>query len=81
MTGAQVWQPTAQQVADARVTGLMRSVGIADLVRLRAESIADAAWFWNAVVDDLGIPFSSPTPTSSTRRVGWPSRAGSSAER
>jgi acetyl-CoA synthetase len=55
-----VWRPGPDHVDGANVTRLMRRHGSADLEELRARSVADVAWYWGAVVDDLGLPFSTP---------------------
>ena len=55
-----VWRPSEEYVARANVTRFMRAHGIdtyADLVR---RSVDDIAWFWDAVVHDLGIEFFRP---------------------
>ncbi len=54
------WQPTPEYVASANVTRFMRRHGIATLAELRHRSVDDLAWYWGAVVEDLGIPFSEP---------------------
>jgi acetyl-CoA synthetase len=55
-----VWVPDDATVERANVTRFMRRHGIASLAELSARSIADIEWFWEAVVDDLGIEFSHP---------------------
>jgi acetyl-CoA synthetase len=52
------WTPTGDSTS--RVEQLMSSVGVATLGELHARSVADPAWFWNAVVHDLGFPFPRP---------------------
>lgn len=37
------------------MTGLARTHGLAGIDELRARSVADTAWFWDAVVTDLGL--------------------------
>lgn len=54
------WEPTSEQVERARVTRLMRSLGIDGLAELRRRSVEDIGWFWDAVVADLGIEFATP---------------------
>jgi len=54
------WEPTPEYVERANVTRLMRAHGIASLEELRARSVADISWYWDAAVKDLGIPFSTP---------------------
>src|SRR4051812_33599465 len=49
--------PTAEQVAAARVTGLMARTGTPTLGELRTRSAAEPEWFWRHVLDDLALPF------------------------
>jgi acetyl-CoA synthetase len=55
-----VWTPTRDDIEGANVTRLMRANGIHTFAELRARSVADIAWFWDAVVQDLGIEFIDP---------------------
>jgi acetyl-CoA synthetase len=55
-----IWNPSKDYVEHANVTRLARTNGVADLVELRAKSVADVAWYWDAVVKDLGLPFRVP---------------------
>jgi len=55
-----VWRPTEAYVERANVTRLMRANGIATEEDLLHRSVADIAWFWDAVVRDLGLEFSRP---------------------
>lgn len=55
-----VWLPTAERVDRANVTRLARTVGAAALGDLRARSVADVEWYWDAAVRDLGLPFRTP---------------------
>jgi acetyl-CoA synthetase len=54
------WVPTTEYVERANVTRLMRAHGIEDYWDLVRRSQDDVRWFWDAVVDDLGIVFSVP---------------------
>ncbi|MEP6759488.1 MAG: AMP-binding protein [Actinomycetota bacterium] len=56
----EVWRPTVEQVDAANVTRLMRAHGIDRFHDLVRRSIADPAWFWDAVVQDLDLEFSTP---------------------
>jgi acetyl-CoA synthetase len=51
------WTPTPDYVDNANVTRLARAHGIAGLPELRARSVSDIGWYWDAVVRDLEIPF------------------------
>jgi acetyl-CoA synthetase len=54
------WKPTPEYVENANVTRLMRAHGIETIDELRRRSVEDPAWFWDAVVQDLPIEFSTP---------------------
>ncbi|RZL84373.1 MAG: AMP-dependent synthetase [Rhodococcus sp. (in: high G+C Gram-positive bacteria)] len=54
------WLPTDEYVENANVTRLARAHGLSGLAELRARSVADVRWYWDAVVRDLGLPFQSP---------------------
>jgi acetyl-CoA synthetase len=55
-----LWAPDQTYVDRANVTRFMRAHGIATYQDLVARSVQDVAWFWDAVVRDLGIEFSTP---------------------
>jgi acetyl-CoA synthetase len=55
-----VWLPAADYVEHANVLRLARAHGIESLERLRGRSVADIGWYWNAVVEDLQLPFRVP---------------------
>ena len=54
------WNPTADYINGANVTRLARAHGLAGIDELRARSVADPAWFWDAVATDLGLMFRTP---------------------
>ena len=54
------WNPTADYIDGANVTRLARAHGLAGIDELRARSVADPAWFWDAVATDLGLLFRTP---------------------
>jgi acetyl-CoA synthetase len=68
-----VWAPTPEYRERANVTRFMRTHGIETYDELVQRSIADIAWFWDAVVDDLGIEFLEPyrRVLDSSRGVEW----------
>jgi acetyl-CoA synthetase len=69
-----VWQPTAEYIERANATRLMRTLGIDDYRELVTRSQRDVEWFWDAVVDDLGIEFFDPYQRVLDRSNGieWP---------
>ena len=54
------WLPTPDYIENANVTRLARAHGLHGIDELRKRSVADPAWYWNAVLDDLGIEFATP---------------------
>ncbi len=55
-----VWRPSEEYVERANVTRFMRAHGIGSYEDLVRRSQEDVEWFWDAVVADLGIRFSTP---------------------
>jgi acetyl-CoA synthetase len=68
------WVPTSDYVERANVTRLMRAHGIDDYWNLVRRSQEDIEWFWNAVVEDLGVQFSVPYASvlDDSRGPAWP---------
>ena len=58
--GEFIWEPSPDYIENANVTRLMRRHGIADFLDLVRRSQDDIEWFWEAVIDDLGIDFFTP---------------------
>jgi acetyl-CoA synthetase len=54
-----VWSPSADYVERANVTRFMRAHDIGSYEQLVRRSQDDIEWFWDAVVKDLGIEFST----------------------
>src|SRR3954470_16543977 len=54
------WTPSDEYIANANVTRLMRTHGLETIDDLRRRSVRDVEWYWDAVVKDLGIEFSTP---------------------
>ena len=55
-----VWEPNDSYIERANVTRFMRRQGIGDYGALVRRSQDDTEWFWDAVIDDLGIHFHEP---------------------
>jgi acetyl-CoA synthetase len=55
-----VWWPSPELVEQANLTRLMRRLGCAGYHELHRASVEEPERFWPAVVDDLGIEFSTP---------------------
>ena len=71
--GEQGWVPPADAMQSTRVGKFMASHDIDSIDELRAKSVADIPWFWDAVVRDLRIPFSTPYTEvlDETKGVQW----------
>jgi acetyl-CoA synthetase len=57
---AYVWQPGPEYLQHSRVARFARAHGIDGIAELRARSVADVSWYWDAVVADLGLRFFHP---------------------
>ena len=71
-TSRAAWQPPEDAWAATNVGRFGSQHGIDDLGELHARSITDPAWFWDAVVAFLGIPFSTPYASVLDDRRGIP---------
>ncbi|HET7721500.1 MAG TPA: AMP-binding protein, partial [Acidimicrobiales bacterium] len=67
------WQPPADAWATTNVGRFGATHGLADLDSLRARSVADPEWFWAAVVEFLGLPFTTPFSSvlDASRGIPW----------
>ena len=54
------WNPSDDYIEQANVTRLARAHSLAGIDELRARSVADTAWFWDAAAIDLGLQFRTP---------------------
>jgi acetyl-CoA synthetase len=66
------WQPPADAWATTRVGRFGTEHGLDDLGALRRRSTDDPDWFWDAVVEHLGLPFSTPYTAVADRTGGAP---------
>ena len=55
-----VWRPSAEYIHQANVSRFMRAHDIESYGELLKRSQDDVEWFWDAVVQDLGIEFFDP---------------------
>jgi acetyl-CoA synthetase len=58
--GSGGWEPHPGTASQTNVGRFMAAHGIAGLDALHRRSVEDPAWFWDAVVADLDLPFSTP---------------------
>ena len=76
-----LWKPTQDVVDHSNIGRFMKRHGIADYRDLIARSSREIEWFWNAVVEDLGIEFYRPFRNFWTPATAFRGRAGLSAAR
>jgi acetyl-CoA synthetase len=74
MSEAIIWRPTPEVIERARITRLMRSLGVATLAELQRRSVEDPEWYWNGVMKDLGLRWFTPYTRvlDDTRGPAWP---------
>jgi acetyl-CoA synthetase len=74
MTDEIIWRPTPEHLERSRIARFMKAHGIASLEALQRRSVDDTEWYWDAVVRDLGIRWSTPYTRvlDGSRGVAWP---------
>ncbi len=68
-----VWTPDPEAASRTNVARFQRQHGLRDFAALVARSIDEPEWFWDAVVDFLGIPFADryTSVVDTTRGIEW----------
>jgi acetyl-CoA synthetase len=69
-----IWRPSPEYLERSRIARFMRKHGIASIEALQRRSVEDTEWYWDAVVRDLGIRWSTPYTRvlDGSRGVPWP---------
>src|SRR6266850_6997899 len=69
-----VWRPSKEHLEKSRIARFMKAHGIATLEELQRRSIADLEWYWDAVVKDLGVRWTTPYTRvlDDARGIEWP---------
>src|SRR5947209_6180694 len=69
-----VWRPTPAYIERSRLRRFMDAHGIGSFGELLERASADGAWFWDAVVSDLGLEWFRPYDTvlDLSGGVEWP---------
>lgn len=67
-----VWRPDDERLESTNTVRFMRRHGLESYEELLRVSIEEAEWFWDAVVDFLGIPFQKPYSTVKDTSGGLP---------
>src|SRR5262245_60242599 len=72
--GSIIWRPSPEVAGRSRIGRFMRAHGIATLADLQSRSVHDPEWYWDAVVRDLGIRWTSPYTRvlDESRGEAWP---------
>jgi acetyl-CoA synthetase len=71
--GEVAWRPTSQYRDRSRLADFINRHGLKDYGDLISRSTQDLRWFWNAVLDDLGIEFYRPYEEvlDTSRGIAW----------
>jgi acetyl-CoA synthetase len=69
-----IWRPTQEVIERARITRLMRALGVSTLEELQRRSIDDPEWYWNGVMKDLDLRWLTPYTKvlDDSRGPAWP---------
>jgi len=69
-----LWRPTEAYVQQSRLKRFMDRHGLETLEELQSRAAADVGWFWEAVLQDLGIEFYEPYTkvVDLSRGIQWP---------
>jgi acetyl-CoA synthetase len=69
-----IWRPSPEYLERSRIARFMKRHGIASIEALQRRSVDDQEWYWDAVVRDLGVRFSTPyrRVLDGSRGVAWP---------
>jgi acetyl-CoA synthetase len=67
-----VWQPDETWLRESNVARFMAAAGIEDFPTLVIRSIAEPEWFWDAVVEFLGLTFDTPYTSVLDTSAGLP---------
>jgi len=69
---APVWSPTEEQARSSRLWRFMQQHGCATYAQLCQKAAEDADWFWDALVKELGVVWSTPYPRVMDTSPGVP---------
>jgi acetyl-CoA synthetase len=69
-----IWRPDPQTAARTRIARFMQQHGLASLEALQQRSVADLAWYWDAVSRDLQWHWFTPyrQVLDTSRGIQWP---------
>ncbi len=68
-----IWRPEDHAwTRNSHVAGLMRQHGLGTLPELRAASVRDLDWFWDAALQDMGVEWARPYTRVRDSSQGFP---------
>jgi acetyl-CoA synthetase len=72
--GEIAWRPAPDALERSRIGRFLREHGLASVGELHRRSVAEPAWYWDAVVRHLGVRFSRPygEVLDVSRGLAWP---------
>ena len=67
------WRPDPAAISATNVGRFMAATGVESWPRLLRRSIDEPEWFWPAVIDFLGLPFTTPFAgvVDTSRGIEW----------
>src|ERR1051325_9632475 len=73
-TSQVVWRPSAEVIERSRLARLLKKLQVPSLEALQKRAVAEPEWYWDAVVRDLGIRWTTPYTRvlDESRGVAWP---------
>ena len=71
--GEIAWRPSSEYVERSRLKAFIDRHNLRDYAELMRRSTTDLPWFWNAVLEDLGIEFYEPYTQvlDTSRGIAW----------
>jgi acetyl-CoA synthetase len=69
-----IWHPSREQAERSRIGRFMKAHDVATLEALQRRSVDDLEWYWDVVVKDLGVRWTTPyrRVLDDARGIEWP---------
>jgi acetyl-CoA synthetase len=69
-----VWRPSPEVIERSRLARLLKKLQVPSIEALQKRSIEEPEWYWDAVVRDLGLRFTTPYTRvlDESRGIAWP---------
>src|SRR5579862_8920156 len=72
MSDGVIWRPTDEVKDQSQLARFWREHGLSSYDELRARSLSDPDWFWDAIANDVGIRWLKPYETVRDLSSGKP---------